>query len=116
MKILFSTTLLLFSLSSVLFAGVEKQEDGTFIISGPISYLAERNNIFIANGFDKGEYKNVLLRDSILAAAPELKNCKKTEVSLKVQGRELGGADGVKTLVAEKLVQVIKGPEASTAP
>lgn len=116
MKILSTATVLLFSLSSVLFAGIEKQEDGTFIISGPITYMAERNNIFLGSGFDKGEYKNVLLKEPILAAAPELKNCKKTEVSLKVQAREAAGADGVKTLIAEKLVEVIKGPEASTAP
>lgn len=116
MKILPSATVLLLSLSSLLFAGVEKQEDGSFIISGPVSYMSERNNIFLAGGFDKGEYKNVLLKEPIVAAAPALQSCKKTDVTLKVQGREIVGADGSKVLIAEKLVEVIKGPEASTAP
>lgn len=116
MKLLPSVATLLVSVSSSLFAGVEKQDDGTFIISGPVSYIAERNNIFLASGFDKGDYKNILLKEALLTAAPSLKNCKKTEVSLKVQGREITDAAGVKVLIAEKLVEVINGPAAPATP
>ena len=116
MKLLPSVATLIISVSSTLFAGVEKQEDGTFIITGPLSYLAERNNIFLAAGFDKGDYKNILLKEAIITAAPALKSCKKTEVSLKVQGKELTDAAGLKVLIAERLVDVISGPSSSETP
>lgn len=97
-------------------AEIAKQADGTYLISGPLSYREDKNALFIGANFDKGEYKNVLLsRPEFLDAHPALKNCKKTDVTLKVEARENESAGG-KTLIVQKIVEVVKGPEASTAP
>lgn len=101
-------------LPSLLQADVQKQEDGSFLIKGIVSFSQAKNALFPSAGFDKGDYKMLLFKPEVTSSAPSLKECNKTEVTLKVQARENTMNDGSKTLIVTKVLEVIEGPTEPT--
>ncbi len=91
-----------------LFAGVEKNEDGTYTISGTWSYWQDKGLIAPAGKTrDFGEFNQILFKP--LANEFEgAKSLKKTVATFKVKARE-GGSDDGKILIVEQILERLDG-------
>ena len=106
---------LVFSLAP-LFAEVEKNEDGTYTISGTWTYWPERDIVTPSGKNDFGEFKTILfkLAGNEFAGMKELK---KTPAVFKVKARVSGeGTD--KNLVVEEVLEKVgkANPGETTSP
>ncbi len=91
-----------------LFAGVEKNEDGTYTISGTWSYWEDKALIAPSGkGHDFGEFDQIVFKP--LANEFEgAKSLKKTNATFKVKARE-GGSGGGKILIVEQILELLDG-------
>jgi len=96
--------LLLFACLSPLFAGVEKNEDGTYTIIGKWTFWADKD--FLApSGRDNdfGEYKTILFKPSVNEFSG-VKEMKQTLATFVVQARESKTPEGETILVVEQIL------------
>lgn len=99
-----------------LFAGVEKNEDGTYTITGSWTYWPEKDIVAPSGKNDFGEFKTILFKLAV-NDFPGMKELKKTPASFIVRARESGDGNG-KTLVVEQILEKVgeETPEKPASP
>lgn len=94
---------LIFAALPFLLAGVEKNDDGTYTITGSWTYWPERDLVAPSGKNDFGEYKTILFKSAVNDFAG-MKELKKTPAAFKVRARVSGeGADQI--LVVEEILE-----------
>lgn len=100
-----------------LFAGVEKNADGTYTISGTWTYWAEKDLVApTGKSNDFGAFSTILFKSNV-NDFEGMKALKKTFATFKVKGRESGDGTG-KALVVEEILERVDGgvPEKPAPP
>ncbi len=89
------------------FAGAEKQEDGTYLLTGSWTFWADKEMLVPTGKMDLGEFKAILFKPSVNEFAG-VREMKKTEATFKVKARESTTGSGDKVLVVEEILEKVE--------
>lgn len=84
-------------------AGVELQDDGTYVISGLFTFWPEKNILAPTGKFDTGEFSSILFKPGV-NEFPGVREMKKSLASFQVNARAKTGTGGEKILVVEAIL------------
>lgn len=99
--------LLLFAAITSAIAGAEKQEDGTYLLTGTWTFWAEKEMLAPTGKMDLGDFKAILFKPAVNEFAG-VREMKKTEAIFKVKGRESTTESGDKILVVEEILEKVE--------
>jgi len=97
-------SLLFFAVISSAPAGAEKQDDGTYLLTGIWTFWADRDMLAPTGKMDLGEFKAILFKPTVNEFAG-IREMKKTPASFKVRARESLTETGEKILVVEEILE-----------
>jgi len=106
-RIFFVCVLPLYGLMASLHAGVEKQEDGTYLLSGAWTFWSDKEMLAPSGKMDLGEYQAILFKPTV-NEFEGVREMKKTTATFKVRARESATEIGDKILVVEEILEKVE--------
>lgn len=93
---------------SPLLAEVERQDDGTYLLSGQFTFWPDKEILSTTGKFDTGEFSSVIFKQAV-NNFEGVREMKKTMATFKVRAR-VGGGNNV--LIVEEILERVDEPAA----
>ncbi len=94
-------------LMASLHASAEKQEDGTYLLTGTWTFWADKEMLAPTEKMDLGDFKAILFKPTVNEFAG-VREMKKTAATFKVKARESATETGDKVLVVEEILEKVE--------
>jgi hypothetical protein len=88
-------------------AGIEKQEDGTYLLTGTWTFWTDREMLAASGKFDLGEFRAILFKPTV-NEFEGVREMKKSAATFKVKARESTSPSGEKVLVVEQILEKVQ--------